>query len=155
MPIKNIVWWITFIVFALIIQKNFPTLDILIIGFIILLQEDDMKQFLCIAPILFLIQESLSSFFFGTTLLWYVSAFILIVLSRWLFEVENFLFMFLFSSALAIARIAIFMLFARLQSVLYFPEELMDTSVIQALVLPLVWWVLTFLRPKKVDLVIV
>ncbi len=155
MALKNIIWWILFIIFALLMQNNFAHLDILIIGFIILLQEDDLKQILYIAPVLYLLQESLSSFAFGTTLLWYMAAFVLIVLSRWLFEVENFLFMFLFSSALAVARIGIYMLFARLQNLEYFSSELMDTSVVQALVMPIIWWFFSLLRPKKVDAVIV
>ncbi len=151
----NFLWWILYIIFAIFMQKNFPGLDILIIGFIILLQEEDLKQLLTIAPILFLIQESFSSFAFGSTLMWYMSAFLLIVISKWLFEVENFLFMFLFASALSLFQIFIYMLFARLQGIEYVAQDLMDRSVIQALVTPVIWWVITLLRPKKQELNII
>ncbi len=151
MKMYNAFWWCIFIIIATLLQKSFVGIDFYIIGFIILLQEEDYRQMLFVAPVLFLIQEGITTFSFGTTLMCYFSAIILIIMGRWLFEVENFLFMFLFSSALSFSYILIFMLFSRLQGIPYSQQELMDYNVIQALVMPLLWWIAVFLRPKRVE----
>ncbi len=155
MNLYNSLWWIAFIIGAVLTQKNYPGLDFLILGFLILLQEEDLKQFFILSPILLLLQESVSTFPFGSYLMWYFSAIVLIFLSKWLFEVENFLFMFLFSSTLSFIHLGIFMLMSRLQGIDYNLENLMDISVIQALIMPLIWWVLVRLRPQQEETTII
>ncbi len=149
--LTNTLWWFFFIVFAVIAQKYFSGIDFLIIGFIILLQEEKLKQILILAPILFFLQESISTFAFGSTILWYFSAFALLIIGKLLFEVENFLFMFLYSSALSFMRIAIFEFMAQLEGMNYNITYVADTSVLQALVMPVAWTLLTFTRPKHFD----
>ncbi len=148
---SNALWWFFFILCSIIAQKYFSGLDFLIIGFIILLQEEDLKQILFLAPLLFFIQESISTFAFGSTLLWYFSAFALLIIGKLLFEVENFLFMFLYSSALSFVRIGIFAFMASLEEISYNSVTVADSSVLQALVMPLVWSLLIFTRPKRTE----
>ncbi len=154
MSIINVLWWLIFITFAIIGQSIFEGIDFLIIGFIFLLQEEDLKQFLIIAPILFLIHEGMSTFYFGSTLLWYVATFLLLILGRCLLEIENFLFMFLFSSTLAFTHIIVFVLMASLQDIDYSIHNLLDDSVLQALIMPCIWYVLSFTRPQKSESVV-
>lgn len=146
---KNIVWWFLFFCFAIIGQSHFNEIDFLILGFILLLQEENVKQFFCVLPFLFLIHEGTSTFAFGSTLLWYIVIFALMIIGKCLFEVENFLFMFLFSSATAFSHIAVYILMARLQNIQYNLTELSDSSVLQALITPCLWYLLSFTRPKK------
>lgn len=151
MKILNVIWWLVFIFCAVTAQSIFVGFDFLIIGFVILLQEADIKQFSILAPIFLLIHEGMSTFPFGSIMLWYISAFGVMVLSNWLFETKNFLFMFLFSSILSFLYIGVYVLMSQLQGVEYFIPELMDNSVIQALIMPILWWLILLIRPSKVE----
>ncbi len=148
MTLINSIWWFVFILFAIIGQMLFSGLDFLIIGFIILLQEQDLKQFLIISPFLFFLHESISTFSFSSTILWYVATFALLIIARFIFEVENFLFMFLFSSALSFAQVGLLGFMAQLQGIDYHMNYVLDLSVLQALSMPVIWYALKFIRPR-------
>ncbi len=149
MTLINSIWWLIFILLAIIGQMLFAGLDFLIIGFIILLQEQDVKQLVIIAPILFFLHEGISTLSFGSTILWYVTAFTFLIIARFIFEVENFLFMFLFSSALCFAQVGLLAFMARLEGIDYHLNYVLDLSVLQALTMPVIWYLLKFIRPKQ------
>ncbi len=149
MSLVNGMWWLVFMLLAIIGQMIFSGLDFLIIGFIILLQEQDLKQFLIIAPILFFLHEGISTFLFGSTILWYITAFTFLIIARFIFEVENFLFMFLFSSAICFAQVGLLGFMARLEGIDYHLNYVLDLSVLQALTMPIIWYILKLIRPKN------
>ncbi len=153
MTLVNGIWWLLFVIIAIIGQMLFAGLDFLIIGFILLLQEEDLKQCCIIAPFLFFLHESISTFAFGSTMLWYITAFVFLIIARFIFEVENFLFMFLFSSALCFAQVGLLGFMARLQGIDYHLNYVLDFAVLQALTMPIVWYLLKLIRPKQEEAV--
>lgn len=139
-------WWLIFILSAVALQPLLPGLDFLLPLFIVALQEDNPLQLLWVSPILILIQEGTGTMGFGATLLWYSAAVVLFFLGRWLFEVENFMFIFLLSACLGASHYLIFNLINTLQTVPVDSQRLFDESVFQALLTPLIWRFAYFTR---------
>lgn len=109
---RNIVWWLCFIVLAVGLQALAPGLDVLAAGLIILLQERDYKNMLWLLPLFLLLQEGMGTRVFGAAIVWYAAVIALFKLGRWLFEVENFIFVFLLSACLGAAYYAVAWLMA-------------------------------------------
>lgn len=146
--IGQIFLWLLFVFFAIAIQTWLTGLDALVVGLIILLQERDYKTLLWVLPLFILIQEGMGTRIFGTAIILYVVTFMLFHIGRWLFEVENFVFIFLLSSCIGIAYFGIYWLMAPLQEITFLTGEMLDICLIQALYIPLAWKVLVMLRPK-------
>lgn len=136
---RNVIWWSLFFPVALSIQMLLPGLDALVIGLILVLQERRYKDLLWLLPVLVIIQEGIGSREFGGMVLWYVSVIGLFVLGRWLFEVENFLFVFLLSTCLGAGHFALVYVLAPLQEFHVDIQATLDESVIQALFIPIAW----------------
>lgn len=147
----NIFWWVCFIFISIIIQAFVPGLDALVVGLIILLQERDYKNLLWLLPLFILLQEGLGTRVFGTSIVLYVATFLLFRIGRWLFEVENFVFIFLLSSCAGAAYFGIYWLMAPLQDKIFSYEGTMDACLIQALYIPLAWRLFVSLRPQVND----
>ncbi len=92
---KNICWWACFIALAVCVQAMAPGLDVLVVGLIILLQERDYKDMLWLLPLFILLQEGMGTRPFGAAVVWYAATVVVFMLGRWLFEVGNFIFVFL------------------------------------------------------------
>lgn len=146
MKVQNILWWISFTCIAIALQSLVPGVDFLIPGFIVLLQERSLKQFLWVTGIFLILQEGMGTMAFGSVLLWYFSAVALFILGKWLFEVESLAFILLLSVALSVTRYAILVLFANLQDLYLNEARLFDYSVYQALLMPFLWNVASFTR---------
>lgn len=146
MRVKNILWWFTFSCIAITLQAFMPGVDFLIPGFIVLLQERSIKQFLVVTSIFLILQEGMGTMAFGSVLLWYFTAVALFIIGKWLFEVESLAFILLLSIALSITRYAILLLFANLQDIYVNEARLFDYSVYQALLMPFLWNVASFTR---------
>lgn len=144
----NIVWWMAFILVAIAFQSCFPGVDALLVGAIILLQERDYKNALWVIPFFIFLQEGLGTCVFGTSIILYATTFVLFRLGRWLFEVENFVFIFLLSACIGIAHFGIFWLMAPLHDTSFVPQGVMDICLIQALYIPFSWKILVLLRPR-------
>ncbi len=148
--IGNFFWWMTFAAFAIAFQSCFPGVDALLVGAIILLQERDYKNALWVIPFFILLQEGLGTCAFGTSIILYAATFILFRVGRWLFEVENFVFIFLLSTCIGVAYLGVFWLMAPLHDTSFEPNEIMDICLIQALYIPLAWKVLVLSRPRAI-----
>ncbi len=141
------VWWCFFLPIGISLQAVLPTLDALLIGLIITLQEHRYKDLLWVLPLLILIQEGVGSREFGGAILWYSLVIILFIIGRWLFEVQNALFVLLLSACLGVVHFALVYLLAPLQDLqVVNMEQLIHDNVLQAIFIPVAWWVANFTR---------
>lgn len=136
---RIILWWLLFFPVALTMQMMLPGLDALVIGLILTLQERRNKDLLWLLPVIILLQEGMGAREFGGMVLWYASVIASFVLGRWLFEVENFLFVFLLSTCMGASRFALIYVLAPLQDLQVNLQATLDESVIQALFIPVAW----------------
>ena len=143
---RNICWWLFFMAAAIGLQDLTPGLDALAVGIIILLQERDYKNMLWLLPLFVLLQEGMGTRVFGGVIVWYAAIIVLFKLGRWLFEVENFIFIFLLSSCLGATYYGVAWLMAPLQDIPFNVQDTLDKSLIQALFLPFAWRLLIATR---------
>ncbi len=141
MNIKACIWWFLFFCVCVIFQAIIPALDAMVIGLILVLQEKRYKDLLWLLPSLILIQEGIGSRDFGGMLLWYAIVFVLFILGRWLFEVQNLLFVLLMAFCLGGAHFALVYTLAPLQNLAVNIELLMEESIYQALFVVPAWWI--------------
>ena len=108
----NILWWVAFFVFGLALQQALPGTDVLVAGLFLALQERRPFQLVVI-----------TLFFIG----------------RWMFETENWLFVLLLSGCIGLAHYGVIWLMTRLQFIPLDTTQLLDESILQALLTPFVW----------------
>lgn len=142
----NAVWWVCFFLLSIVVQVYLPGLDALVIGLIIVLQERRYKYLLWLLPLLIFLQEGIGSREFGGAIIWYLLTIIFFNIGRWLFEVENILFICMLSICLGSSYFAIVYFMAPLQNVSINIQTLLDTSLIQAVYISIVWWLAYFSR---------
>lgn len=147
MNTPNVLWWCGFFVLAIYVQWLVPGLDALVIGLILVLQERRYTHLLWLLPLLIVLQEGMGSREFGGMVLWYVTIIGLFVTGRWLFEVENFLFVFLLSVCMGGAYFSILYVLAPLQNLRVDLEQAAQASLIQAVFIPCAWW-LTYISRR-------
>ena len=145
--LRNVLWWLGFCACAVALQTAVPGLDALVVGLVILLQERDYKNMLWLLPLFVLLQEGMGTRIFGGIIVWYAAVIALFKLGRWLFEVENFIFVFLLSSCLGGAYYGVSWLMAPLQDLPFNVRDTLDKSLIQALYVPFAWRLLVAVRP--------
>lgn len=143
---KNILWWLCFIIIAVCVQTAVPGLDLLVVGLIILLQEDDYRDMLWLLPLFVLIQEGTGTRPFGSSIIWYTATIAIFRLGRRFFKSEHFLFIFFLSACLGGAYYCVAMLMAPLQNLPFNVEETLDKSLLQAIVMPFAWRLMVALR---------
>jgi hypothetical protein len=143
---RDLYWWIAFTVTAIVVQALLPGLDAFVAGLLILLQERDYKNMLWLVPFFILLQEGMGTRLFGGSILLYMATAVLFRLGRWLFEVENFLFVVLLSAALIAPYYALDWLMAPLQNLAFSMSDTLDKCLFQALFLPVAWRVFTLTR---------
>ncbi len=151
MKMLNVAWWFLFIVCSIIATKFFPGIDFLVIGFIILLEEEDIKQLLIMTPLLLVIQESTTTLSFGSILLWYSCIYILVTVGRWLFVTRTILFMIPFCLIASVLQAMIFIFMVMLEGVKIDISltSLIEKQLAQAIVMCFLWWGLMQIRPAK------
>lgn len=148
---KNVAWWLCFTVLAVCVEAVAPGLDAMVVGLIILLQEDDYRDMLWLAPLFILLQEGMGTRPFGAIIVWYAAVAGIFIIGRWLFQTKNFLFMFLLSACLGAAYFGLAWVMDPLQNRPFNLEETLDNSLIQALFIPFAWILLTRLRPRAAE----
>lgn len=143
---RNVVWWASFFPLAITIQLYLPGLDALVIGLIIVLQERRYKDVFWLFPLLILLQEGMGSREFGGAIIWYMLTIIFFNIGRWLFEVENVLFICLLALCLGASHFAIVYFMAPLQNITVNIQDLADECLIQAIFISVAWWLAYFTR---------
>ena len=147
--LRDIIWWLCFLAAAVGIQAFIPGLDAMTVGLIILLQERDYKNMLWLLPLFMLLQEGMGTRAFGGVIIWYLAVIAVFRLGRWLFEAENFLFIFLLSACLGAAYFGVAWLMAPLQDHPFNFQDTLDKSLIQAIFIPFAWKLLVATRHGK------
>ena len=143
---RNAVWWALFLFPAIIMQRFFPGVDFLLAGLLLTLQERRYADLVWLLPLLVILQEGMGTREFGVVLLWYVVVTAIFFLGRWLFDVESFLYVFLFSACLAACYFAVAFLMSPLYAVPVDMRGLLDESVHLALLFPVYWKLAQFTR---------
>ncbi len=139
MNVRLCIWWFFFIPICIYLQAAMPAVDALLIGLIITLQEHRYKDLLWTLPIIIFIQEGIGSREFGGAILWYSLVILLFIIGRWLFEVQNTLFVLLLSGCLGVAHFALVYLLAPLQDLQVSMDQLIYENAIQAIFIPIAW----------------
>lgn len=147
--VRDICWWLVFIAISILVQAYLPGLDALAVGVIIMLQERDYKNLAWLLPLFILLQEGMGTRVFGGSILWYAIVILAFKIGRWLFEVGNFMFVFLLAACLGGAYFGMAWLLAPLLPVPYFDMQTMiDISLIQAIYVPVAWRIFVTFRPQ-------
>lgn len=147
---RKIAGWVLFVGSAICVQALAPGLDVLVVGIIICLQERDYRSLIWLLPLCILLQEGMGTRPFGAALIWYATVVALFNLGRWLFQAENFFFMFMLSGCLGCAYFSLAWLMAPLQDLAFSVEDTLDKALVQAIFLPFAWFLVrAFRRPWK------
>ena len=75
---------------------------------------------------------------------------VVFMLGRWLFEVGNFIFVFLLSACLGCAYYGVAWLMAPLQNLAFNVQDTLDKSLVQAIFMPFAWQAIVAVRKKTV-----
>lgn len=145
--LRNLLWWAVFVVLSIALQAAVPGLDALSVGVCLLLEDRDYRNALWLLPLFILLQEGMGTGLFGGSLIWYTVLIMLYKVCRWLFAVNTFFFMLLFSLCLGMASFGLSWLLAPLQANPAFNvRTAADLSLVQALYVPVAWCLLAPLR---------
>jgi hypothetical protein len=139
----------TYIVGALVLQQQIPGVDALTPGFLMALQERNPWQTLWLFIAFVLIQEGTGSLHFGSAVLWYGGQAALFHICERFFVSDNLLFVLMLSLFFGIYHILLVMFMCAVQGL---PVELLSLlveSIVQVVLVPLVWSVVYFLRPAS------
>ncbi len=129
-------------------QQHVAGIDFLAPGFLIALAMRQKTEAAWLFLIFVLIQEGTGSLTFGTAMLWYGGQTLLFALSSHLFVLNNVLFISLMSLGLGVYRALLLLLMSALQDIPMNYNQIIFESIIQALVIPLVWWLAYLLMPR-------
>ena len=144
----RILWWTAYIIGALIVQQNIPGVDALVPGFLLALQEGKTRQSVWLFCIFVLIQEGAGSLTFGSAVLWYSGQVWLFRVSQSFFIAESMLFVFMLSAILGAYHFLLTWLMCAVQNLPVQFMLLARESMIQAAIIPLIWGLAYFIRPR-------
>ncbi|HJA79589.1 hypothetical protein [uncultured Desulfovibrio sp.] len=145
--LRHVIWWAAFLMAGIALQSAVPGLDAFSVGLIILLEDRDYRNLAWLLPTFIILQEGMGTALFGSSVVWYTALVLLYKLGRWLFEVNNLFFVLLLSTWFGAAYFGVAWLMAPLQDVPAFDmRATLDKSLIQALYVPVAWWLLAALR---------
>jgi len=99
--IPAIIWWTDFLIIAIWAQEMSGGLDFLTPGVLICLQSGQWWTALWMGAVWVLVQEGGGNLVFGVSILFYAGMLAFFMLSKWLLEPENPLFILFFSLLLA------------------------------------------------------
>lgn len=148
---RNAAFWACFIILAICVQALAPGIDVLVVGLVILLQEDDYRGMLWLLPLFVLLQEGMGTRPFGAIIVWYAAVIVLFKLGRWFFDAKNFIFIFILSACLGATYFAVAWLMAPLQNLVFNVEDTLDKSLVQAVFMPFAWRMLSALRNSRAE----
>lgn len=149
MNLHNILWWTLFIVCGIWAQYFLRGVDLLMVGLVVSLQEDQLPQTFWLLGIFVLVQEGVGSLAFGSSLLWYAMLLALYTTGRWLFQARNIFFMVLLGAAMGLWHYLLVNIMASLQEYSVAHDRLFFESLVQALVFPVAWAIVSELRGKR------
>lgn len=146
----RLIWWATYITGALIVQQSAPGLDALVPGFLLSLQEKNTRQSVWLFLLFVVIQEGSGNIAFGSSLLWYGGQVLFFRISQRFFVADNLLFVFMLSAILGAYHGALEWFMCAVQKVPVDIATLTQESILQAVVIPIIWGLAYFTRPRAV-----
>ena len=146
----RLLWWAAYIAVALILQQQIPGVDALAPGFLISLQDGKKGQSFWLFLLFVFIQEGAGSLGFGSALLWYGGQVALFRLAERLFLADNIVFVLMLSASLGAYRCLITWFICIVQKVPVEYMLLVQESLLQALLIPILWGVACLFRPRAV-----
>ena len=149
--ILRLLWWGMYIAGALILQQQLPGIDALAPGFLLALQEKKPAQTVWLFILFVLIQEGAGSLTFGSALLWYGGQIFLFRLTARLFVAGNILFVLMLSASLGVFRGVLVWFMCIVQKIPLEYVTILQESIVQALIIPVIWGVAYLSRPKAVS----
>lgn len=141
-------WWFAYTIFAMVIQMLLPHIDAFVGAFILLLQERSYKSLLWFLPFVILLQEGLGTRPFGGSIVWYVSIASFFYIGERFFSSHTSLFVLFLSSAIGAAYYGITLLLAPLQNLDVNTHALLDSSLVQTVVIVATWMLVRRFRPR-------
>lgn len=135
----NILWWVAFFVLGLALQQALPVRMSWLPVCFWPCRSACPFQLAVVLLALILVQEGVGTLDFGTSVLWYLLVITLFFIGRWMFETENWLFVLLLSGCIGLAHYGVIWLMTRLQFIPLDMTQLLDESILQALLTPFVW----------------
>lgn len=146
---RAIAWWTVYAVCGVWAMYLLPGVDFLLPGLLCSMQEGNRPQTVWLVLLFTLIQEGAGLLAFGPGLLWYAFACVLFYLGRSLFEAENIVFILILSAALGAGHVGIGIMMKHLQDVDILLPRLISDAFLNALIIPLVWFVIFRLRERE------
>ncbi len=147
----SLLWWAVYIIAALILQQQIPGVDALAPGFLISLQDNKKWQTFWLFLLFVLIQEGAGSLGFGSAILWYGGQVILFRLTERLFVADNILFVLMLSASLGAYRCLLTWFMCIVQKVPVEYMTLVQESLLQAVLIPVIWGIACLIRPKALS----
>lgn len=148
--ISQICYWCFFIIVALFLQFFIPAIDIMVVGLLISLPERNIVQTIILFCIFIILQEATGILTFGLLLLEYSLLIAVFFAGRVIFAVGSFSFVFLLSLFIASLYFILVQIFGAVQGMYIYPIPLMYTSIMQAFIIPLVWYPMQYLYGRCV-----
>ncbi|MDL2306793.1 hypothetical protein LJC48_02005 [Desulfovibrio sp. OttesenSCG-928-C06] len=136
---RNLVWWIVYIVVAVWLQKFIPGLDALVPGLIVCLQEKNRQQTFLFLLFCVVLQEGTGTLPFGASIIWYGFVFTCFYAGGWFFMAGNQGFVFLLSVALAAGRGLLFIGMSELQQLPLDTQVVVPQCLAQVFFTPIIW----------------
>lgn len=100
--ISPVLWWIVYFIVAIWAQEISGGFDFLSPGLLVCLQIGQWWSLVWMTWLIIFIQEGMGDLVFGSSLLFYAGMYLAYLLSRWLLEPRNPLFIILFSLMLSV-----------------------------------------------------
>ena len=151
MTMKNVLWWLGFLIAAIFAQNMLQGADFLVVGLVISLQEEKWPQSLWLGLIFTMIQEGSGSLAFGSSILWYGAVIGLFLIGRWLFEARSIVFVMVLGVGLGAWHYGLVKCMVFLQDLDISSRRLFLESLVQAVVFPPAWVLANILRAPRHD----
>ncbi|MDR2893600.1 MAG: hypothetical protein LBV80_11085 [Deltaproteobacteria bacterium] len=136
---RNLAWWIIYLIAAIWLQKLIPGFDAMIPGLILCLQERQRQQTLLVLMLSIFLQEGVGTLPFGASIMWYGFVFASFYVGGWFFMAENRMFIIILSMSLAVGRVLLLIGIGELQTLPLDTQALLGQCVAQAALTPLFW----------------
>lgn len=139
MSLSSVLWWMSYVIVAIWLQKFFPGLDALVPALIICLQSENKQQTAIFLLVCMFIQEGTGTLPFGASIIWYSTVIAAYYIGGWFFMGSNIMFIFVLSLAMGVTRALIFLGMGLLQPLPLDYEGMYGTYVMQVLLTPVIW----------------
>lgn len=147
--ILAIMWWATYTVIGVWVQKVIPGVDILAPGIILSMQEEAGHRTLWLTLIWILLQEGIGNLPFGYGVAWYGLLAMFYIIGRWLFEARSILFMVLLGVGLGVLHPILVYSLSSLANLNVPIQPTVFEGVLQAVTFPILWLTADQLFPKR------